>query len=57
MISEGRGTAEMFCQFLGNTVRESGKTILIVVDNGSTHTAKKTREWIAENADECEIFY
>ena len=57
MIPEGRGTAEMFCQFLENTVRESGKTILIVVDNGSTHTAKITREWIAENADECEIFY
>ena len=56
MIHEGQGTAERFCQFLENIVRESGKNILIVVDNCSIHTAKKTKEWIAENADKCEIF-
>ena len=57
MIHEGRGTAERFCQFLEKTVRESGKKILIVVDNCSIRKANKTKEWIAENADECEIFY
>ena len=44
MIHEGRWSAEMFCQFLENTVRESGKNILIVVDNCSIHKAKKTKE-------------
>ena len=57
MLHEGRGTAERFCQFLEKTVRESGKKILVVVDNCSIHIAKKTKQWIAENADKCEIFY
>ena len=57
MIHEGRGTAERFCEFLEKMVRESGKKILVVADNCSIHTAKKTKQWIAENADKCEIFY
>ena len=57
MVHEGRGTAERFCQFLENTLRESGKKIFVVVDNCSIHKAKKTKEWVAEHAGECEIFY
>ena len=57
MIHEGRGTAERFCQFLENTLRYSGKKIVILVDNCSIHTANKTKEWVAEHADECELFY
>ena len=57
MIHEGRETADRFCEFLEKMVRESDKKILVVVDNCSIHTAKKTKHWIAENADKCEIFY
>ena len=57
MIHEGRGTAERFCQFLEKTVRENGRKMLIIVDNCSIHKANKTMDWIAEHADDCELFY
>ena len=57
MVHEDNGTAERFCMFLEKIAREAGNTILVVVDICSIHTAKKVKGWIAENTEECEIFY
>ncbi len=57
MIHEGRGTAEMFCQFLEKVVRESGRKILIVVANSRIYKAKITKKWLKEYWNDCEIHY
>lgn len=38
-------------------MRKYNNKIVIVVDNCSIHTAKKTKEWVADHWDECELFY
>ena len=57
MIHEGRGTAERFCEFLEKMRQEAGGKILIVVDNCSIHTANKTKDWVADHADACELYF
>ena len=57
MIHEGLGTAERSRQFLENTVREIDRKMLIVVDNCSIHKVNRSKEWIAGQADDGELFY
>ena len=57
MIPEGRGTAEIFCEFLEKRVRETGRKIFAVMDSCSAQEAKRAKQWIAEHAEDCEIFY
>ena len=49
-VFEGRFTADVFIDFLGRLIRtHEGRKIYLVVDNHSTHHAKKVRSWLARD--------
>jgi transposase len=47
----GRNDAEHFIEFLASTdaLTDPGLTIHLILDNGSSHVAKKTKAWLAEH--------
>ncbi len=60
LVHAGRGTAEVFCQFLDPVLREvggGGGGLLLVVGNCSIHKAQAVRVWLVGHAGECEIYY
>jgi transposase len=53
-VFEGRFTAEVFIDFLARLIKTyEGRKIYLIVDNHSTHHAKKVRDWLTrENRHE-----
>lgn len=50
-VFEGRFTAEVFIDFLARLIAtHQGRKIYLVVDNHSTHHAKKVRQWLGRDA-------
>ena len=50
-VFEGRFTADVFIDFLARLIAtHPQRKIYLVVDNHSTHHAKKVRAWLARNA-------
>jgi transposase len=59
-VFEGRFTADVFIDFLARLIgTHAGRKIYLVVDNHSTHHAKKVRAWLAcsGRADKLELVF
>ncbi len=59
-VFEGRFTADVFIDFLRRLITTyQGRKIYLVVDNHSTHHAKKVRQWLARDgrADRLELVF
>jgi transposase len=49
-VFDGRFTADVFIDFLDRLIRtHEGRKVYLVVDNHSTHHAKKVRAWLAKD--------
>jgi transposase len=59
-VFHGRFTADVFIDFLARLIKtHQGRKIYLVVDNHSTHHAKKVRQWLARDgrADKLELVF
>ncbi|MDQ3720557.1 MAG: IS630 family transposase [Actinomycetota bacterium] len=59
-VFEGRFTADVFIDFLRRLIASyEGRKVYLVVDNHSTHHAKKVRSWLARDgrADKLELVF
>jgi transposase len=57
MVTEGGVNTEVFIQFLKRLIANSKKKIFLIVDNGPSHTSKKTKEFVSTIKDKLELFY
>lgn len=57
MVVEGGVNSGVFIQFLKRLISGAKRKIFLIVDNGSAHKSKKTKEFIASISDKLEIFY
>lgn len=49
--------ADMFIKFLKRLHKDAGKKVFLIVDNLRVHHAKVVTAWLAEHAEEIELFY
>jgi transposase len=57
MIREGGVNSDVFIEFLKRLIVGAKRKIFLVLDNGRSHTSKKTKEFVAANSKKLEIFY
>jgi transposase len=53
----GTMTAALFIVFLGRLLRHASKKIFLIVDHLKAHDAQAVEAWVAERADQIELFY
>ena len=57
MIHEGGVNSDVFIEFLKRLLVGAKRKIYLVLDNGRSHTSKKTKEFVASVSNKLEIFY
>lgn len=57
MVVEGGVNSDVFIQFLKRLLIGAKRKIFLIVDNGSSHNSKKTREFVASQTEAIELFY
>lgn len=57
MIYEEKMTAELFIKFLKKLIKDSQRTIYLILDNLKVHRAYKVKAWAEENEDKIKLFY
>ena len=57
MVTEGGVNSEVFIQFLKRLVANSSRKIFLIVDNGPSHTSKKTKAFVSGIKEKLELFY
>lgn len=57
MIREGGINSDVFIEFLKRLIVGASRKIFLVLDNGSAHTSKKTKEFVASVSKKLELIY
>lgn len=57
MIYDGALNVAIFLMFLGRLIRDTDRKLFVIVDNLRVHKAKAVMAWVAEHADQIELFY
>lgn len=56
MVFRERFTAQVFLRFLRRLVRQARRNVFLIVDGHPTHKAAVVKRWLAEHADQIEMF-
>jgi len=56
-ITEKSVNAETMIDFIKRLVQDTGRKVLLILDNLPAHHAKVLSAWLAEHRDEIELFY
>jgi len=57
MVFKQGFTTVVFLRFLRRLVRQSTRKVYLIVDGHPVHRSKRVKAWLAERADEIELFY
>ena len=57
MVVEGGVDSEVFIKFLKRLLTGANRKIFLIVDNGTAHKSKKTREFVESQKEQLELFY
>lgn len=57
MVVEGGVDSEVFIKFLKRLLTGAKRKIFLIVDNGTAHKSKKTKEFVESQKDHLELFY
>ena len=57
MVVEGGVDSEVFIKFLKRLLTGAKRKIFLIVDNGTTHKSKKTKEFVESQKEHLELFY
>jgi transposase len=58
MVYEGKFNAEVFLECMERLIRHAGgRKVFLILDNLRVHKAKVLRPWLAEHANEIELFF
>jgi transposase len=57
MVTEGGVNSVVFINFLRRLVVNAKRKIFLIIDNGPSHTSKKTKEFVRSISDKLEIFF
>ena len=57
MIIDDAFDAEKLIEFLGALIKDAGKKVFLILDNLRVHHSKQVKAWVAERADQIELFY
>ena len=57
MSYKGSMKVATFIRFLGRLIRSSDQKVFFIVDNLRTHRSASVRKWVAERADQIELFH
>jgi transposase len=57
MIYTGRMNAALFLVFLTRLIASAAKKVFLIVDHLSVHEAAAVERWLADKADQIEVFY
>jgi len=57
MVFTGRFNTPMMIKFLARLVRHAKHKVFLIVDRHPVHRARKLQRWVAERADQIELFY
>ena len=56
-IFDGALNADILIDFLKRLVRDAKRKVYLILDNLRVHHSKPVKQWLAEHADEIEVFY
>lgn len=56
-VFEGAMHADLLIDFFKRLVQDSERKVFLILDNLKVHHARKVKAWLAEHADEMEVFY
>lgn len=56
-VFEGAMHADLLIDFFRRLVKDSGRKVFLILDNLKVHHARKVKAWVAEHAEEIELFY
>lgn len=57
MVYKDAMNPALFIRFMGRLLKDAGRKVFLVVDNLKTHHGKTVKKWLAEHAEEIEVFY
>jgi len=57
MIIDDAFNAERLIEFLGALVKDASRKVFLILDNLRVHHSKVVKAWVAERADQIELFY
>jgi len=57
MVFKCRFTSQVMILFLGRLVRHAGRRVFLIVDGHPVHRAKAVAHWLAEHAEQIEMFF
>ncbi len=57
MIFKERLSAEVFIEFLGRLLRQSGEKVFLIVDSHPVHRSKEVRTWLSEQEGAIKMFF
>jgi len=56
MVFKQRFTADVMIGFLRRLVRQAGRKLFVILDGHPVHGSKKVKAWVADRADQIELF-
>lgn len=57
MIYKERMNADTFIKFMKRLIKDSGRKILLIIDNLKVHHSYKARDWLKEHTKQIEVFF
>lgn len=57
MIIDEAFNADRLIEFLGALIKDADRKVFLILDNLRVHHSKPVKAWVAEHADEIELFY
>ena len=57
MIIDEAFNADRLIEFLGALIKDAHRKVLLILDNLRVHHSKPVKAWVAERADQIELFY
>lgn len=57
MIVDGKFDTSRMIEFLERLIQDAGKKVFLVLDNLRMHHSKQLKAWVAEHANQIELFY
>lgn len=57
MIIDEAFNADRFIEFLQALIKDAGRKVFLIVDNLRVHHAKPVKAWLAQRAEQIEVFY
>ncbi len=57
MIIDDAFDADKLIEFLASLIKDAGRKVFLILDNLRVHHSKIVKAWVAERADQIELFY